>query len=345
MEIRENISLAQFTTLGVGGPARFFAEAASEIDVTAALEFAGSRSLPVFVLGGGSNIVVADSGFDGLVVKVDIAGVESADDDGDAVTVIASAGEDWDGFVAHCVNSGLAGVECLSGIPGSVGGTPVQNVGAYGQEVSETILSVRCLDRTTGTSRSLNNDDCGFGYRTSIFNTVERDKYIVTSVAFRLKRGVSPRIAYKDLVDHFGDRKPSLSEVREAVISIRRSKSMVVDPADPNSRSAGSFFKNPVVDTSVAESIAGKIGIDRVPQFPFGSELVKIPAAWLIERSGFSKGFNLGNAGISKNHSLAIVNRGGATAAEILALKELIQQTVLDKFGISLVPEPLFLGF
>ncbi|MGD9629752.1 MAG: UDP-N-acetylmuramate dehydrogenase [Pyrinomonadaceae bacterium] len=345
MEISENIPLAPYTTLGVGGPARYFAEARSESEVAAALEFAAARSLPVFVLGGGSNIVVADRGYDGLVVKIDISGVEYEDEDGVAVAVTAGAGEDWDGLVEQCVNSGLAGVECLSGIPGSVGGTPVQNVGAYGQDVSETIVSVRCLDRATGTPTLLTNAECGFGYRTSIFNTTLRDRYIVTSVAFRLERGDSARVAYKDLVEHFGGRKPSLLEVREAVLAIRRSKSMVIDNADPNSRSAGSFFKNPVVDRSVAESVAIKLGVDRVPQFPFGDNMVKIPAAWLIERSGFSKGFKLGNAGISANHSLAIVNRGGASAVEILALKELIETSVYHKFGISLVPEPLLVGF
>jgi UDP-N-acetylmuramate dehydrogenase len=206
-------------------------------------------------------------------------------------------------------------------------------------------VSVRCFDRASRSTIELTNDDCGFEYRKSIFNTSERDRYVVLSVVYRLKPGGEPKITYKDLQERLAGRVPSLGETREAVLAIRREKSMVIDRADPNSRSAGSFFKNPIVRTSVADSIAEELGLESIPHFPAGDEGVKIPAAWLIEQAGFRKGYGLGNAGISANHSLAIINRGSATSAEIVALKDLIQKTVLDKFGIALQPEPIFIGF
>lgn len=344
MEIKRNIPLAPFTTLGVGGPAKFFLAVQTEADVVEAFQWAAARGEKVFVLGGGSNILVSDAGFDGLVLKVELRGVEFADE-GDSVNVTAGAGEDWDRLVEASVRRALVGFECLSGIPGTVGGTPVQNVGAYGQDVSETIVSVKVFDRASGSFVTLSNAECGFEYRKSIFNTSERDRYVVVSVRYRLPKNGQPKIAYKDLKEHFGDRSPTLAEVREAVLKIRRSKSMVVDREDPDSRSAGSFFKNPIVATSVAAAIAEELGLDRVPQFPAGDGFVKIPAAWLIEHSGLSKGFALGNAGISRSHALAIVNRGGATASEIVALMELIQKSVRDKFGIDLYPEPILIGF
>ncbi|MEQ1763337.1 MAG: UDP-N-acetylmuramate dehydrogenase [Pyrinomonadaceae bacterium] len=344
MQILENIPLAPYTTLGVGGPAKFFSAARTAEELADLFGWAKSSLENVFILGGGSNILVSDAGFEGVVIKIEVEGVEF-ENDGDAVVLTVGAGEDWDGFVTKCVDRELAGVECLSGIPGTVGGTPVQNVGAYGQEVSESIVSVRCFDRAAGAIIELSNEECGFEYRKSIFNTSNRDRYVVLSVGYRLVKGGDPKIAYKDLQQRFAGRVPSLKETREAVISIRREKSMVIDAADPNSRSAGSFFKNPIVSSSVADSIAEELELDRIPQFAAGAESVKIPAAWLIEQAGFTKGFALGNAGISANHSLAIINRGSATAAEIVALKDLIQKTILDKFGISLQPEPIFVGF
>lgn len=341
MEIRSNIPLAPYTTLGVGGPAKHFAVARTADEVVELFSRAEELGANVFVLGGGSNVLVSDSGFEGLVVKNEIGGIEFGKDG----LITAGAGEDWDAFVNACVSRGLAGVECLSGIPGTVGGTPVQNVGAYGQDVSESIVSVRCLDRTTGFIFDLSASDCGFSYRSSIFNTSERDRYVVLGVTFKLTHGGPPKIAYKDLKERFDGAEPGLREVRETVIAVRREKSMVIDPADPNSRSAGSFFKNPIVDATVADSIAEELEVDRVPTFPGPDGKVKLPAAWLIEQAGFHKGFVLGNAGISANHSLAIINRGGATASEIVALKYLIQKTILDKFGISLHPEPQFIGF
>ena len=357
INILQNIPLAPLTTLNIGGPARFFARAETESQVVEAFAYAHANNLDVFVLGGGSNILVSDRGFDGLVIQVALKGIVesaapvfgasvSATAGGtDLVTVTAQAGEDLDAFVAFCVENDLAGVECLSGIPGFVGGTPVQNVGAYGQEVSETIVSVRCFDRSSGQIRELTSAECGFTYRTSIFNSTERDRYVVLSVTYALTRHGAPKIAYKDLKDHFADTTPGLGETRNAVLKIRAAKSMVIDDEDPNSKSAGSFFKNPIVDTRHFEEIAARSDAGAVPHFPAGDGKVKIPGAWLIERSGFHKGYRMGNAGISTNHSLALVNVGGASAAEIVALKEKIQSGVSEKFDILLQPEPVFVGF
>ncbi|MBK9164887.1 MAG: UDP-N-acetylmuramate dehydrogenase [Acidobacteria bacterium] len=343
-KIEEGVPLAGFTTLGVGGPARNFLSARSEDDLPAAFRFAEERGLEVFVLGGGSNLVVSDAGFDGLVIKIDLHGVVFGQpDEVGFVLAEVAAGEDWDAFVAECVSRELAGIECMSGIPGSIGGTPVQNVGAYGQEVAETIVSVRCFDRKLAEFVLLGNEDCGFSYRRSIFNTSESGRYVVVSVTFRLKAGGGPKVVYRDLKEHFGERSPSLAEVRVAVLDIRRRKSMVIDPADPNSRSAGSFFKNPIVSVAVHRAIAQAEGMD-VPSFSAGEGLVKVPAAWLIERAGFAKGYRLGEAGISANHSLAIVNLGRAKAADIFALMDELRSGVRSRFGIELVPEPVFLG-
>ncbi|HEY2867451.1 MAG TPA: UDP-N-acetylmuramate dehydrogenase [Pyrinomonadaceae bacterium] len=337
--LEENVPLGPLTTLGVGGPARFLLNADSEDAIVQGFEFARSHDLPVFVLGGGSNILASDRGFDGLVIRVELRGI-SRNDDG---TITAAAGEGWDELVADRVDQGFAGVECLSGIPGTVGGTPVQNVGAYGQEVSESIVSVRCFDRRDCQIVDLANNECGFSYRTSIFNTAERDRYVVVTVTFQLVPNGMPKIVYRDLIEHFAGREPTLAETREAVLAIRRSKSMVIDLDDPNHRSAGSFFKNPIVLRDQFEVIASRYG-GEVPSFPAGEGAVKIPAAWLIEHAGFHKGYAMGAAGISTNHTLAIINRGDATAANILALATAIQTAVGNEFNIALTPEPVFVG-
>lgn len=355
----ENVLLAPFTTLKIGGPARFFVRARSEELVAESVAFATDRGLELFLLGGGSNIVVSDRGFDGLVLQIGEFGIlEDKNPDGHAPLLGAGlrveqlsgsrirvgAGANWDELVEFCVRNGLAGVECLSGIPGSVGGTPVQNVGAYGQEVSETIESVRCFDRDANEFVTLGNADCWFSYRRSIFNSTHRGRYIVLSVTYRLIPGGTPKIAYKDLKEHFAGRSPSLREVREAVLAIRRSKSMVIDDADPNSRSVGSFFKNPIVEVKKLTEISEKHAFQSVPHFPAGSGTAKIPAAWLIENAGFHKGYRLGKAAISSKHSLALINAGGASAADIIRLKDEIQAGVEEKFGIALEPEPIFVG-
>ncbi|MEO6051731.1 MAG: UDP-N-acetylmuramate dehydrogenase [Pyrinomonadaceae bacterium] len=347
INIEENVRLAELTTLKIGGNARYFIRARSEDQVAEAFEYAAKNALKLFVLGGGSNVLVSDNGFDGLVLQIGISSKFHAPDSGlgtdvNPALITAGAGDDWDGFVANCVENNLAGVECLSGIPGLVGGTPVQNVGAYGQEVAETIVTLRCFDRNTQEFVALTNKECGFTYRTSIFNSSQRERYIVLSVTFALDRGGDPKLVYKDLIEHFIERKPSLAEVRDAVLKIRRSKSMVIEAGDPNSRSAGSFFKNPIVSRDDLAALRAEF--DGVPFFEFGGA-VKIPAAWLVENAGFRKGFALRNAGISANHTLAIINRGGASATEILSLKNEIQKAVEARFKISLQPEPVFVGF
>lgn len=341
LDLRERVSLAPFTTLGIGGPARYFVRAETETAVLRALEFADHKSLDLFVLGGGSNVLVADAGFDGLVLQVALSGVE-IERAGKTVIVRARAGDDWDELVSHCTKLGLAGLECLSGIPGLVGGTPVQNVGAYGQEVSETVREVRCLDVRARRVVRLTNDECGFRYRTSIFNSSERDRYIVLDVTFELEPAAPAKVAYKDLVEHFDGHRPSIAEVRDAVLAIRRSKSMVIESGDPNSKSAGSFFKNPVVSGEILSELRNRHG--PVPNFEFEGQL-KVPAAWLIEKAGFHKGHIHGNVGISTNHTLALINRGGGTASEIIELKDEIAAAVRGAFGIELFPEPVFVGF
>ncbi|HXZ78323.1 MAG TPA: UDP-N-acetylmuramate dehydrogenase [Terriglobales bacterium] len=348
MQIHENVPLAPLTTLGVGGPARYFAEARTEADVRDAVEFARSRSLPLFVLGGGSNLLVADEGLPGLVLKIAIRGIEESLESGKRIFDVG-AGEDWDHFVARAVAENCAGIECLSGIPGTVGGTPVQNVGAYGQEVSETIEEVRALDLRTNQIRELCNPSCGFAYRTSIFNTNERERFIILRVKYALEPGGQPRISYRDLKTLLARQNPppSLAETREAVRQIRLSKAMLIVPGDEDCRSAGSFFKNPILSREKfleLEDLAHSRG-EPIPSFPSNGGTVKIPAAWLVEHSGYTRGYARGPVGISRKHALAIVNRGGAKASDILALKNEIQTAVANQFGIELRPEPVFLGF
>ncbi len=342
IDIQENVPLAPFTTLSVGGPARYFCKAKSIAEVIEGLVFGREMRLEIFILGGGSNLLVADAGFDGLVIQIAIDGIANEIDSSELVRV--GAGESWDGFVQYCVEHELAGVECLSGIPGTVGGTPVQNVGAYGQEVSETIVSVICIDRDTLDVVQFTNTECDFSYRKSIFNSSCRDNYVVCEVTFELQPSGPPKIVYKDLIEQFQGRESSLNDVREAVLAIRRSKSMVIDATDPNSKSAGSFFKNPIVTYGVLEKL-GRMFHEKVPSYPAPEDLYKVPAAWLIEQAGFRKGYRLGNAGISENHTLALINAGGATAREIVELMKLVQNTVTARFSVDLHPEPVFLGF
>jgi UDP-N-acetylmuramate dehydrogenase len=260
---------------------------------------------------------------------------------------------DWDGVVLHAVERGYAGIECLAGIPGSVGGTPVQNVGAYGQEVSETIVGVRALDLEAGAFVELEHAACGFAYRRSIFNTTARGRYIVTAVSYGLRVGGAPTLKYADLQRHFAGRlatgeTPALREVYDAVREIRAGKGMLAGQGGEDARSAGSFFKNPVAPAEVLARLASfaGCGVDEVPQFPGGVDgMVKVPAAWLMERAGFKKGFAMGRAGLSSKHVLAIVNRGEATAAEIVALRDAVVGEVRARFGITLEQEPVMLGF
>jgi UDP-N-acetylmuramate dehydrogenase len=352
MEIQENVLLGPLTTLKIGGPARYFVRVTREDELPRALEFARERGLQVFVLGGGSNLVVADAGFDGLVLQVGIAGKvfgDSLPGSRSKVWYQVPAGVDWDDFVRTACEGVYAGVECLAGIPGTVGGSPVQNIGAYGQEVSQTIRRVRAFDLRRGDFVDLSAEECRFGYRRSIFNTTHRDRYIVTRVEFEFDLDAPVKLNYADLQRHFaGKPHPTPLEVYEAVRAIRASKGMLIDPENPtpDSRSAGSFFKNPVVTRKRFAGIAETMPeTEKIPHWPTETDDVKLAAAWLIEQAGFRKGFALGRAGISSKHTLALINRtGDASCAELLRLRDLIVMTVEDRFRVTLEQEPVMLG-
>jgi UDP-N-acetylmuramate dehydrogenase len=340
-----DVPLAPLTTLGVGGRARWFARATTVEQCAMAIKWSGDQHVPLFVLGGGSNLVVADGGFDGLVLQVALAGLEFGAQR-DETTMRVGAGERWDDVVAAAVARGLAGLECLSGIPGTTGGTPIQNVGAYGQDVSRSISAVTVLDRSTGTTGVLTGADCGFGYRTSRFKGADAGRFIVCDVAFALRTG-APTLAYPDVLAEFerrGIAAPTVADVRDAVLSIRRRKGMVIDATDPDTRSVGSFFMNPVVAAGRRAPLMAKVD-GPLPAYELPGGQLKIPAAWFIEQSGFARGYQSGGAGISTKHPLAIVNRGGATARDVLALAVRIKRQVADRFGIWLRPEPAFVGF
>ncbi len=337
-----------YTTFQIGGPARWFAEAASEDDIAAGIAFASQRQLPLFVLGGGSNLLVSDAGFSGLVLRIALRGIESTRR---VATRSSPLRPEKTGMVLSPMRSpqDYAGVECLSGIPGTVGGTPVQNVGAYGQEVSQTIVTVRAFDRKTSSVCDLPATACGFSYRRSIFNSTERERYVVSRVDYALRKDGPANFVYADLAKYFAARNvvsPTLAEVRDAVRSIRAQKGMLLVPGDADCRSAGSFFKNPVVPVTALDSLAQELGIEKqtIPAYPAQDSEVKLSAAWLIERAGFPKGYALGNAGISSRHTLALINRGGASAAEMIALRDQVIETVASRFAIRLEPEPVWLA-
>jgi UDP-N-acetylmuramate dehydrogenase len=375
---REQVTLAGYTTLGVGGPAARFLEAVRDDQVVAAVRAADAAGEPVLVLGGGSNLVVADEGFPGTVVRVATRGVQVSDDRGGAVVAVA-AGEDWDALVRRCVAEGLSGLECLSGIPGLAGATPIQNVGAYGQEVAETIVTVRAYDRLRDVVVELGNTECGFGYRTSAFKrsadagrgaaaqaggwpargaamnpAAATGRFVVLGVTFRLAAGeLSAPVRYAELAKSLGvgegERVP-LADARAAVLTLRRGKGMVLDPADPDSRSAGSFFTNPVLDPGQladverrAEARSGRPV--SVPRYPAPDGQVKISAAWLIDQAGFGKGYpGTGPARISSKHTLALTNQGGADTASLIGLAREIRDGVRQAFGVDLVNEPVLVG-
>lgn len=347
MELREQEPLAPRTTLGVGGPARYFARARSEADVVEALAWAKERGLAVRVLGGGSNLVVSDSGFEGLVIGVELRGISFSGSSGDAV-LAARAGEPWDDVVESAVRRGLSGLEGLSGIPGSAGATPIQNVGAYGQEVAETIRFVRAVDRETLELVDFDAASCRFAYRDSFFKSEAPERFVVTEVRFALAHRAPPAVRYPDLQRELARRKldrPSLSDVRAAVLTVRGEKSMLLDPSDPNGRSCGSFFLNPIVTRGDAERIQGLAAGASLPTYPQPDGRVKLAAGWLIEHSGFDKGLRDGQVGLSTKHALALVAHPGATATEVRRFAQRIQAGVQARFGVALAPEPNFWGF
>jgi len=353
--LEHDVVLAPFTTLGVGGPARDFVRARTVKDLRHWLRWAEHRGEPLHVLGGGSNTLVADGGFDGLVLKIELSGVEIADHDDVSVLTVA-AGERWDSVVERSIAADLTGLECLSGIPGLVGATPIQNVGAYGQEVAETLVSVNTLDRRTLERRIFTAEECRFGYRTSRFKSDDRDAFVITSVDFRLQRAKRPEIRYRELqqrlertvdLELLAPGRQASTAVRDAVLALRRQKSMVVDPADPDSRSAGSFFLNPILDDAQLAELRRRwrehsAVTQEIPVFeePGGH---KVPAAWLVEHAGFRKGLRRGGVGISSHHALALVSHGGS-AGEILSLAGEIAAEVKRRFGVTLEREPVLVG-
>jgi UDP-N-acetylmuramate dehydrogenase len=359
VKLETEVALAGLTTLELGGPARFVVTPADEAEVRLAHDWAKSSGLPLVVLGGGSNLVVGDAGWGGVVLRAGRLRGEVVEVRGDdEVWVTAAAGEPWDAWVAACVGRGWAGVECLAGIPGLVGATPIQNVGAYGQEVSETIRAVRVFDRTRDSVATLGVEDCGFGYRDSVFRRTP-ERFIVLAVTFALRAGGKAAVRYAELAAAIaaedavaGAVDVDLARVSQAVRRLRRGKSMLLDgPADENRRSVGSFFTNPMVspaEAAATEARAMGLGVlvppARMPQFPGSDGRVKLSAAWLIERSGFLKGHRQGAVGISSRHALALIHHGGGTTAELLELARAIRDAVHLRFGVELRPEPVFLG-
>lgn len=341
--------LADHTTLRVGGPAKRWVEADTEQALIDAVTEADAAGEPVLLLSGGSNMVVADSGFGGTVVHVATRGISeegaSCDLSGSScggVMVEVAAGEPWAAFVDWTVENELVGVEALAGIPGTAGSTPIQNVGAYGQDASQTLWNVRVWDRQAGAVRVFANADCGFGYRWSRFKA-EAGRYVVLSVTFQLTEGTrSAKVRYAELARRLGVEvgvRAGLVDVRDTVLQLRRGKGMVLDEGDHDTWSAGSFFTNPVLDADAAARLP-----EGAPRFPASDGLVKASAAWLIDQAGFGKGYGAPPATLSTKHVLALTNRGGATAADIVALARDVRDGVRDAWGVTLVPEPVFVG-
>lgn len=340
--------LASHTTFGIGGPARKFVIATTTDELVAAVREADAAGEPLFVLSGGSNVLVADEGFDGTVVLVATKGVSADVSDCGGALVTVAAGEYWDAFVAHAVEQQWVGIEALSGIPGAVGTTPIQNVGAYGQEVAQTIARVRTFDRQTGQFRTFAASDCGFGYRDSIFKQSRQPdqatgRYVVVDVTFQFELGEqSAPIAYAELAKSLGvevGARALSTDVREAVLGLRRGKGMVYDPADVDSHSAGSFFMNPLLSADEAAALP-----DGAPRFPTLDGRVKTSAAWLIDHAGFSRGYGEGPAKLSSKHVLALTNTGGATAAEVITLAREVVAGVEQTYGVTLEPEPVIIA-
>lgn len=353
-EIEADVPLAPLTTLGVGGPARHLARPRTPGELREVLAWARDRSLPLLVLGQGSNVVVDDDGFPGLVVMVDFAGVDWRPAH-DQVSVVAGAGERWDDLVAQAVARDLSGIECLSGIPGRLGAAPIQNIGAYGQELSQSVTRVEALDVTTLEPVSLEAASCGFGYRSSLFKTdAAGRRLVVTRVEMRFVPGARPEIRYDELARQLsaqGVARPGPAAVRAAVLQLRRAKSMLVDPADPLSRSAGSFFLNPLLSPEERGAVEQRgracgalAATEQLPGFAQADGSLKVPAAWLIERAGFPRGHRRGAVGLSPRHALAIVNHGGARARDVVALAREIRAGVRARFGIALTLEPVLVG-
>ncbi len=334
--------LSHYTTLGVGGQARNFVVADDERTLISTVAECDARGEPVLIIGGGSNLVIADEGFDGTAVLVRTHGLTSDVDSCSGAMVTVAAGEPWDEVVAHCVRKEWAGIEALSGIPGSIGATPIQNVGAYGQQVSDVIARVRTWDRRKGTQQTLSAAECGFGYRTSVFRQ-DLGRYLILDVTMQLNLSArSAPVHYQDLVSYLaadtGDRH-AIDQLRAAVLAVRRGKGMVLDPGDPDTRSTGSFFTNPILTTAAAQGLP-----QSAPRYSAGEGLVKTSAAWLIQEAGFTRGFGNDRASISSKHTLALTNRGNASATDVLELARVIRAGVQSTFGVTLEPEPILVN-
>lgn len=350
-EPTQQSSLAPLTTLELGGPADWLIEAANLTEIREAVRWAADAGIPISVLGGGSNVVVADPGVRGLVLKIANRGVE-IDRGSDVAHVTAAAGEDWDEVVRTAVGENLAGLECLSGIPGTAGATPIQNVGAYGQEVAQVIASVRVLHRVTLEESVMTAADCQFGYRSSIFRRTD-NPFIILDVTFSLDPDGAPNLSYAQVADRFdASAPPSLGELRAAIVDLRRAKSMVIDDDDPNRRSVGSFFVNPVVDGASLESVVasarvlGVLGFDQLPPaHEVGEDRYKLSAAWLVEHAGFPRGAIRGRVGLSTKHALALIHRGEGKTSELIDFARDIRRGVRAHLGVDLKPEPVFWGF
>jgi UDP-N-acetylmuramate dehydrogenase len=352
LAIADQVPLAPHTTLELGGPAQHFARITDRSTLLEALAWAKARTLPVTILGGGSNVVVSDRGVSGLVLLMATQGITLVRQ-GDVVHATVEAGENWDGFVARSVHEDLAGLECLSGIPGKVGATPIQNVGAYGQEVASSIVGVEVLDRSSWQTTWLDAAACEFDYRASLFKRAP-ERFIVLAVRFALAPGGPPTLRYTELAHAMAasDEPATLAAVRDAVRTLRRAKSMLLEPHDDNRRSAGSFFLNPIVEPAEADALWARVqtlGLAAsrrdVPCYPQPDGRQKLSAAWLIDHSGTHKGERSGHIGVSSRHALALVHHGGASSAELLAFATKLRERVRATFGIELVPEPVMLGF
>lgn len=336
------VPLAPRTSLGVGGPARRWVSVTSHDELVSAVRWARDARLPLRVLSGGSNLVVADRGVEALVVELGLTGVEWS---GRRVRI--QAGTRWDDVVREACARGLGGIECLSGIPGGAGATPIQNVGAYGQEIADRLVTVDVLDVEALAPRRLTRDECAFAYRDSRFKGVDAGRFVVTSLELELEAEVRPP-RYAELAAHLDGRgitQPSASQIRESVLVLRAGKSMLLDESDPNGRSCGSFFTNPIVSDPIAAEVERRVPDARMPRFAERDGRTKLSAGWLIERAGLPKGLRDGAVGISTRHALALVAHAGATAADVLRLASRVRSTVLDAFGVKLVPEPVFWGF
>lgn len=341
MIFQEGVTLSSHSTIGIGGKAQYFVTAKTIQELKQAITYANERTLPVFVISGGSNTIFSDDGYSGLVIRIAFEGIKILKENDKNIFIQALAGTNWDTFVKYSVKNGYQGVECLSGIPGSVGATPIQNVGAYGQEVSQTIQSVECIDTTNFKKRIFVNTDCKFSYRDSYFKRAPH--IIVTSVIFKLTKTPNAIVSYPQLSQQLSSKPQTLKKIRSVVLTLRKKKSMLLLPSDKNTKSVGSFFKNPIIAKRHFTLLYKKC-----PNIPYWKvdNSFKISAAWLIETSGFTKGYSFNrNIGLSAKHCLAIINKGKATSDDLANFIHLLQKTVFDTFSIQLVPEPILVGF